>query len=276
VADVDADGIDSCATSESCNGADDDCNGIIDDGSNGCGGVCTLSPALGTACDGSDGDSCNDDSYVCDGRNATTCSSGTTNTESCNGADDNCDGTTDEGSNACGGACTLSPAYGQACDGPDGDLCVDDSYVCNGNNATVCSTGATNSDTSCNGLDEDCNGNRDPDTCPCATVQFWDDDNNLGCPSVSAVGSGNLGSQQPNNGACTAAPGGANRATQMDITPTSSCLSGSVTVSLYDASACGSPSQSFTVPCTSGAQYFNLNCFSWADRADSYRVSCSF
>lgn len=66
--------------------------------------------------------------------------------EVCNGLDDNCDGQVDEGF-----------GLGQACDGPDTDLCLDDVMTCNG-----CSLGANNLET-CNGVDDNCNGIIDAD-----------------------------------------------------------------------------------------------------------------
>lgn len=66
-------------TMETCNGLDDDCNGVIDDGFN-----------VGGACDGPDTDLCPDDTMSCAG-----CSSGPNNVEVCNGVDDNCNGVTD-------------------------------------------------------------------------------------------------------------------------------------------------------------------------------------
>ncbi|MGC4094605.1 MAG: MopE-related protein [Polyangiaceae bacterium] len=66
--------------------------------------------------------------------------------EACNGVDDDCDGTVDNGF-----------GLGEACDGPDTDLCPDDVMTCNG-----CSTGPNTVET-CNGIDDDCNGIIDSD-----------------------------------------------------------------------------------------------------------------
>jgi hypothetical protein len=66
--------------------------------------------------------------------------------EACNGKDDNCDGQIDEGF-----------GVGQACDGPDADLCADDVMTCDG-----CSAGKDNIEI-CNGKDDDCNGVVDAD-----------------------------------------------------------------------------------------------------------------
>ena len=66
--------------------------------------------------------------------------------EVCNGVDDNCDGQIDEGF-----------GVGQACDGADTDLCLDDIMSCGG-----CSKGDDNIET-CNGVDDNCNGIIDAD-----------------------------------------------------------------------------------------------------------------
>ena len=60
--------------------------------------------------------------------------------ELCNTLDDDCDGQIDNGF-----------GLGQACDGPDSDLCADDEMTCDG-----CSLGEDNLET-CNGVDDNCN-----------------------------------------------------------------------------------------------------------------------
>ena len=67
-------------------------------------------------------------------------------TEACNGLDDNCDGIIDDGFH-----------IGEACDGPDTDLCLDDVMSCDG-----CSMGPNKVEI-CNGLDDNCNGIIDAD-----------------------------------------------------------------------------------------------------------------
>ncbi len=66
--------------------------------------------------------------------------------ELCNTLDDDCDGAIDNGF-----------GLGQACDGPDSDLCLDDLVICGG-----CSAGTDNLE-SCNGVDDNCNSIIDAD-----------------------------------------------------------------------------------------------------------------
>ena len=115
---------------ELCNGADDDCDELLDEGCDDDGDA---------ACDRAMDPSCGD----CHDADA---SVGPTAIETCNGADEDCDGMIDEGSNGCGGVCRLDATLGAPCDGPDGDVFTDDTVVCNGLNATTCSTDGTVTD----------------------------------------------------------------------------------------------------------------------------------
>jgi hypothetical protein len=66
--------------------------------------------------------------------------------ELCNELDDDCDGSVDEGF-----------GVGEACDGPDSDVCLDDVRSCAG-----CSLGPDTLEI-CNGIDDDCDGVVDAD-----------------------------------------------------------------------------------------------------------------
>lgn len=176
---------------EACNGIDDDCNGLVDDGLMGC--SCNPQPEV---CDGVDND-CNnvvDNGFslggactvgigacgrtgttVCDGMGGTECSAtpGLPGVEVCNGIDDNCDGQADEGL-----SCQCSPQL-EVCNGID-DNCnatVDEGfpvgqgctvgigacerngvYLCNGVTADCSATAGAPVGEVCNGIDDDCNG----------------------------------------------------------------------------------------------------------------------
>ncbi len=69
-------------TAETCNGADDDCDGIVDEG-------CPVCRPAAETCNGADDD--------CDGLVDEDCEACQPAAETCNGADDDCDGLIDEG-----------------------------------------------------------------------------------------------------------------------------------------------------------------------------------
>ena len=130
---------------ETCNGADDDCDGQTDEGF-----------AVGAACDGTDSDLCNNGTFTCkaNGSGVQCVNESPTNiVEKCNGADDDCDGQTDE----------LWTNLGQACDGPDSDQCKNGVYVCNGATTGVTCGAESPADIAeaCNGADDDCDGQTD-------------------------------------------------------------------------------------------------------------------
>jgi hypothetical protein len=117
---------------EECNAEDDDCNGVVDEG-------CACIAGATLPC-GTDVGACVAGTQTCDRGTWSLCNGGVTAVdERCNGLDDDCDGATDEGGNGCGGVCALD--LGATCEGPDADDCSDDRKVCNGANATACSTG---------------------------------------------------------------------------------------------------------------------------------------
>ncbi|MCA9539281.1 MAG: hypothetical protein KC620_10370 [Myxococcales bacterium] len=165
------------ATTETCNGADDDCDGAVDEGTlNTCGrcgalpaevcdGVdnncdaqvdegCPCSPGDQEAC-GTDVGECTIGWRICGGEGRwLPCDGVAPQGEVCDGHDDDCDGAVDEGlQNACG-ACGPVPA--EVCNREDDDCDgrVDEGVTnaCHGCGALV---------EVCNAIDDDCDGQTD-------------------------------------------------------------------------------------------------------------------
>ncbi|MEC7519082.1 MAG: C-type lectin domain-containing protein [Myxococcota bacterium] len=132
---------------ELCNGVDDDCDPSTADGAD--------EPDLGAPCDDPrDVDLCPDGTrvclggfMVCDGDDGDQ----PDEVELCNGLDDDCDPSTPDGA--------AETTLGDACDGDDGDLCLDDRWRCEGGALMCVDDGASTAEL-CNGLDDDC----DPST----------------------------------------------------------------------------------------------------------------
>jgi len=165
---------------ERCNGMDDNCNGLIDEGFDRIGAPCD-DGGIGV-CRGTGVIACSSDASAveCD----LTMSGMSPGTEICNGLDDDCDEQIDEGL-TCTGSCV--PAGAEVCNGAD-DNCngaIDESDPALGTpcgladgicmpGVTVCirgmltCAGATEPRTEvCNGADDDCNGAIDNEAvCP--------------------------------------------------------------------------------------------------------------
>jgi hypothetical protein len=136
---------------ELCNGVDDDCDNMADDGF-----------GLGLGCGAGQGSCIATGKIVCaaDGKSSY-CSANATagSPESCNNADDDCDGQTDEGCDDDGdGWCDSALGYqaSSACPKGPGD-CNDASGQQNPGTAELC-----------NGKDDDCNGQTDGQTQACS------------------------------------------------------------------------------------------------------------
>jgi len=169
---------------ESCNGTDDNCNGIIDEGvTNACGDCGTVpdevcADGLDNDCDGQVDENCggcSSDSKPCyrgpdgtqgvgdcawgqmfcvDGEFWSECQGDVVPQEEvCDGADNDCDGETDErwavGSNACGWCQTE-----EVCDGIDNDC---DGWIDEGV-ANACGECGPAPEEVCDGVDNDCDG----------------------------------------------------------------------------------------------------------------------
>ena len=126
-------------TLDLCDGTDDDCDPSTADGAG--------ETWLGAACDGDDLDLCEDGVYECTGgvQTCTDAPDGTVDT--CDGGDNDCDPSTPDG--------YAEAWFGVACDGPDDDLCEDDSYGCEGA-VQVCVDFTGVAADICDGADNDC------------------------------------------------------------------------------------------------------------------------
>ena len=123
---------------ETCDTADNDCDGMTDEGN----------PGGGAAC-GSAVGACTQGALTCVG-GGLTCTGGTTATgEMCNGLDDDCDGMTDEN----------NPGGGAAC-GSDTGVCRRGTRTCTAG-AVVCEGRVDGGPEMCNGFDDDCDGSID-------------------------------------------------------------------------------------------------------------------
>jgi hypothetical protein len=150
---------------EACNGRDDNCNGVTDEGCD-CGIGDARACYTGSTATRGVGE-CRDGSQMCTamggGSGWAACTGMTLPvTETCNGRDDNCNGTTDEG-------CSCTPRTTRACyTGPAGTsgmgICHDGSQTCNlsadgtTSNWGACAGAALPGAEVCNGVDDNCNG----------------------------------------------------------------------------------------------------------------------
>ncbi|MCA9542396.1 MAG: hypothetical protein KC620_26045, partial [Myxococcales bacterium] len=125
---------------ETCNGSDDDCDGLADE----------RQPGAGLGCDpgGPDDGACRTGTTACaDG--ALVCVPGEPGAERCDGRDDDCDGRIDE-----------QIPEGGACQTGEPGVCAAGGLACRAG-GFVCLPRVAASAEACNGLDDDCDGNTD-------------------------------------------------------------------------------------------------------------------
>ena len=198
------------ANPELCNGLDEDCDSRTDESVAG----------LGVACDGADGDLCNEGVTTCAAGALACTDTSATNAELCNGLDDDCDLTVDDAPIDVGVACSVGVG------------------ACLRSGATVCSAGAPRCNVSpgtgtaerCNGLDDDCD-------------LSTDEDFSLGsaCTAPGVCGAGVLECAGPLGTRCSSGPGGS-----MSMAGSETCngldddCDGNVDEGLTDLGACGS------------------------------------
>ncbi len=167
-------------TAEVCNGVDDDCDGVADNG------FVALTCGVGE---------CANTVAACTGGTAGTCTPKAESTEICDGKDNNCDGQTDENlppiscglgvckrsveacTNGATAICTPGTPSAEVCDGLDNDCdgMVDEGIpavncgvgacgrsvpACTNGQANTCQPGTPAAET-CNGIDDDCDGKTD-------------------------------------------------------------------------------------------------------------------
>ena len=156
---------------EICDGADNDCDGQVDEGF----------PNKGLPCDTDDADLCENGTWTCTGDGAgLECIESATNVqEICDYLDNDCDGETDEGYSS----------LGNPCDGDDSDQCLNGTFTCKQNGTGVECTNEVpvNIPEICNGADDDCDGVIDPVGAGGCTMYYKDADND-GFGDVSTPG----------------------------------------------------------------------------------------
>jgi len=127
------------AGNETCDGKDNDCDGMVDEGNPG-GGMACMTGVPGACAFGTS--ACNNGGITCT-------QTVMPKAETCNGVDDNCNGATDEGTS--GGMCTVPNKLGP---------CAAGSANCM-NGSLICTQTYTPTNEVCNGIDDNCSGQTD-------------------------------------------------------------------------------------------------------------------
>ena len=135
-------GCEAAGAVEICNGADDDCDGAVDEGI-----VIELTCREEGLCAGSRAECLGEDGVVCTYPEGVELSGETR----CDGRDEDCDGIIDEDFSG----------LGEPCDGEDSDLCLNGTRVCSSDRAQVVCRERLNFDERCDTEDNDCDGRTD-------------------------------------------------------------------------------------------------------------------
>jgi hypothetical protein len=132
---------------------------------NGCGGCTRLEHEKGERCSAGAGACVGTGTYECQGTEATACNAQpSVRTEVCDNSDNDCDGKIDEGlTNSCGGCTRLQHTSGERCTAGTGACQGTGTYECQGRDAVVCNAKANSTAESCDGVDNDCDGQVDED-----------------------------------------------------------------------------------------------------------------
>lgn len=184
---------DGAGISEACNGDDDDCDGVVDEGNPGGGGACYTGSPSSTAGIGT----CHGGTLLCTG-GALVCDGEVTPApmEECDTLDDDCDGTTDEGWDV-----------GLPCDGGDMDLCEEGAYYCSLTSGRQCSDTSGDSEEICEGHDNDCDTLID---------ETWPE---LGSSCYSGSSGEGIGECHAGTFVCDASTGGTSTVCEGEVTP---------------------------------------------------------
>ena len=194
---------------ETCNGADDDCDGRVDE---------DLTRACSSAC-GAGSERCEAGMWV-------ECSAPPVAAEQCNALDDNCNGQIDEG-------CDCLDGERQEC-GSDVGRCGRGVQICRGDQWGECEGEIVAQAETCNGLDDDCDGQVDEDL--------------LAQDCSSACGSGEIACVAGQWTECNARPVGVESCNGADDDCDSRIDEGELCQAEGGACACGGCAQ----PCTNG------------------------
>ncbi len=126
-------------TLDVCDGQDNDCNPQTLDGSG--------DPRLDVPCDGDDQDLCAEGVFSCQNGVPSCSDDDQSIPDLCDGQDNDCNPDTPDGADEL--------EFGQPCDGPDQDRCLEGQLICAGAEM-VCDDATDSSVDVCNGIDDDC------------------------------------------------------------------------------------------------------------------------